>query len=108
MLKEACVACRIACDYCGQYPIVGKRWQCLECLERVGFDLCAACYERRADVVGRFNQHHKAGVVPVLCSTHHCLQDHAGSAFLRQGLLKVVTSTSLGLTGFALHVQSTG
>ncbi|CAL5221443.1 g3632 [Coccomyxa viridis] len=50
----------IACDYCGQYPIVGKRWQCLECLERVGFDLCAVCYERRADVVGRFNQHHKA------------------------------------------------
>lgn len=44
-----------------RYPIVGKRWQCLECLERVGFDLCAVCFERRADVVGRFNQHHKAG-----------------------------------------------
>ncbi len=54
--------CSIACDYCGQYPIVGKRWQCLECLERVGFDLCSACYEKQADVIGRFNQHHKTGM----------------------------------------------
>ena len=46
-----------------RYPIIGDRWQCLDCPERVGFDLCAACYEKRADVVGRFNQHHKAGVV---------------------------------------------
>lgn len=52
-----------------RYPIIGDRWQCLDCPERVGFDLCAACYEKRADVVGRFNQHHKAGVVP--CSPVH-------------------------------------
>ena len=54
-----------------RYPIVGKRWQCLECLERVGFDLCAACYERRADVVGRFNQHHKAGASAVAWYMHN-------------------------------------
>ncbi|CAL8468593.1 g8133 [Coccomyxa elongata] len=48
----------IGCDFCGQYPIVGKRYQCLDCPERVGFDLCKACYERRSNVHGRFNQHH--------------------------------------------------
>ena len=66
-----------------RYPIVGKRWQCLECLERVGFDLCAACYERRADVVGRFNQHHKAGAstakdyVQLILSSLSCSQQVA-------------------------------
>ena len=41
----------------------GERWQCLDCPERVGFDLCGACYDRRANVVGRFNQHHTSGAV---------------------------------------------
>ena len=41
--------------------LAGKRYQCLDCPERVGFDLCVACYERRSNVHGRFNQHHTAG-----------------------------------------------
>ncbi|CAI5526659.1 unnamed protein product, partial [Closterium sp. Naga37s-1] len=40
------------------FPIVGARYRCLDCPERVGFDLCAACYSCPPPVVGRFNQRH--------------------------------------------------
>ena len=40
------------------YPIVGRRFQCLECPEAIGFDLCGECRERGGAVAGRFNQLH--------------------------------------------------
>ncbi|CAI5480308.1 unnamed protein product [Closterium sp. Yama58-4] len=48
----------VGCDGCGAFPIVGARYRCLDCPERVGFDLCAACYSCPPPVVGRFNQRH--------------------------------------------------
>jgi hypothetical protein len=35
------------CDGCGVAPIVGKRFECLQC---PGFDLCLACHARRAEL----------------------------------------------------------
>ena len=53
----------IGCDSCGAYPIVGRRYRCIDCPEAVGFDLCGDCYDRGVGggtVVGRFNQRHTA------------------------------------------------
>lgn len=51
----------VGCDVCGQYPIVGRRYRCLDCPESIGFDLCGVCHDRGpASLVGRFNQHHDA------------------------------------------------
>lgn len=35
----------VGCDQCGMYPIIGERYQCIECRqnESMGFDLCAQC-----------------------------------------------------------------
>lgn len=41
------------------YPIVGDRYQCQDCEERIGFDLCGDCYNSRCKLPGRFNQQHK-------------------------------------------------
>ncbi|KAL2932862.1 E3 ubiquitin-protein ligase PRT1 [Bienertia sinuspersici] len=46
------------CDYCGMYPIVGDRYQCQDCVEVMGFDLCGDCYNTRSKRPGRFNQQH--------------------------------------------------
>lgn len=54
-------ACRIGCDGCGVYPIVGKRYRCRDCHERIGFDLCSACHDSNRDMAGRFNQQHRPG-----------------------------------------------
>jgi hypothetical protein len=35
-----------------------RRYQCLDCPETIGYDLCGACYERGTAGRGRFNQRH--------------------------------------------------
>lgn len=51
------------CDGCGQYPLKGVAFQCLDCPESIGFDLCKSCFERgihlqERNSYGRFNQSH--------------------------------------------------
>lgn len=40
-------------------PIIGERYKCKDCTERIGFDLCEACYNNPVKTPGRFNQQHK-------------------------------------------------
>ena len=40
--------------------MVGRRYQCEDCPEEIGYDLCGACYDRGFAGVGRFNQRHTA------------------------------------------------
>ncbi|KAI5066997.1 hypothetical protein GOP47_0017525 [Adiantum capillus-veneris] len=49
----------VGCDGCGMYPIEGFRYRCVECTEKIGFDLCGDCYRRGGNVMGRFNQEHR-------------------------------------------------
>ncbi|XWS09130.1 hypothetical protein CRYUN_Cryun40dG0059600 [Craigia yunnanensis] len=49
----------VACDFCGMSPIVGERYKCKDCVEKMGFDLCESCYNAPAKIPGRFNQQHK-------------------------------------------------
>eukprot|EP00249_Psilotum_nudum_P015565 c25394_g1_i2 orf=275-1333(+) len=46
------------CDGCGMMPIVGQRFQCQDCPEDIGFDLCMDCYQTDPYQIGRFNQKH--------------------------------------------------
>ncbi|GLU07913.1 hypothetical protein SLE2022_248520 [Rubroshorea leprosula] len=46
------------CDSCGMCPIVGDRFRCIDCVERIGFDLCGDCHKSRPKLPGRFNQQH--------------------------------------------------
>lgn len=39
-------------------PIVGERYKCKDCKERIGFDLCEGCYKSSSKLPGRFNQQH--------------------------------------------------
>ena len=55
------------------YPIIGRRYQCEDCLDKIGFDLCEPCYKKGGDFVGRFNQEHKWN--------HHMIE------FVEQGLI---------------------
>ncbi|KAJ1409590.1 Zinc finger, ZZ-type [Sesbania bispinosa] len=48
----------VGCDFCGMYPITGDRYRCVECKEKIGFDLCSDCYKTRSKLPGRFNQQH--------------------------------------------------
>ncbi|KAJ8639176.1 hypothetical protein MRB53_015870 [Persea americana] len=48
----------VGCDSCGMYPIIGKRYKCVDCKEAVGFDLCEDCYSTSSKLPGRFNQQH--------------------------------------------------
>ncbi|XP_057963952.1 E3 ubiquitin-protein ligase PRT1 isoform X2 [Malania oleifera] len=48
----------IGCDYCGMYPIIGDRYRCIDCVEKIGFDLCGDCYNTCSKLPGRFNQQH--------------------------------------------------
>ncbi|KAJ3682372.1 hypothetical protein LUZ60_014945 [Juncus effusus] len=48
----------VGCDFCGLYPIKGKRYKCVDCTEAVGFDLCEPCYKTDSKMPGRFNQQH--------------------------------------------------
>ncbi|OMP03669.1 Zinc finger, ZZ-type [Corchorus olitorius] len=49
----------VGCDYCGMSPIIGERYKCKDCVEKIGFDLCESCYKAPVQIVGRFNQQHK-------------------------------------------------
>ncbi|KAK7389421.1 hypothetical protein VNO78_24452 [Psophocarpus tetragonolobus] len=59
----------VGCDFCGMYPITGNRYKCLDCKEKIGFDLCGDCYKTRSKLQGRFNQQHtpehRFGLVPL-------------------------------------------
>ncbi|CAJ2670272.1 unnamed protein product [Trifolium pratense] len=48
----------VGCDFCGMFPIIGDRYRCNDCKEKMGFDLCANCYDTRSKLPGRFNQQH--------------------------------------------------
>ncbi|GFP98325.1 E3 ubiquitin-protein ligase prt1 [Phtheirospermum japonicum] len=48
----------VGCDYCGMYPIIGLRYKCKDCVEKIGFDLCEGCYNSSSKLPGRFNQQH--------------------------------------------------
>lgn len=39
-------------------PIVGERFKCKDCTEKIGFDLCEGCYKSSSKLPGRFNQQH--------------------------------------------------
>lgn len=47
----------VGCDGCGLYPIEGRAYQCMDCPETIGFDLCEDCIGRSGKM-GRFNQNH--------------------------------------------------
>ncbi|KAB2600460.1 E3 ubiquitin-protein ligase PRT1-like [Pyrus ussuriensis x Pyrus communis] len=49
----------VGCDCCGVSPIIGERYKCKDCVEKIGFDLCGACYNEPSNIPGRFNQQHK-------------------------------------------------
>ncbi|KAF7132870.1 hypothetical protein RHSIM_Rhsim09G0055200 [Rhododendron simsii] len=40
------------------YPIIGKRYRCKDCKEKIGFDLCEGCFNSSSKLPGRFNQQH--------------------------------------------------
>ncbi|KAK7395373.1 hypothetical protein VNO78_15925 [Psophocarpus tetragonolobus] len=48
----------VGCDFCGMFPIIGDRYRCIDCKEKMGFDLCGDCYASRSKLPGRFNQQH--------------------------------------------------
>ncbi|KAJ1429357.1 Zinc finger, ZZ-type [Sesbania bispinosa] len=48
----------VGCDFCGMFPIIGDRYKCNDCKEKMGFDLCGECYDTRSKLPGRFNQQH--------------------------------------------------
>ncbi|KAK7292963.1 hypothetical protein RJT34_15821 [Clitoria ternatea] len=48
----------VGCDFCGMFPIIGDRYRCIDCKEKMGFDLCGDCYTTRSKLPGRFNQQH--------------------------------------------------
>ncbi|XP_014498205.1 E3 ubiquitin-protein ligase PRT1 isoform X1 [Vigna radiata var. radiata] len=48
----------VGCDFCGMFPIIGDRYRCADCTEKMGFDLCGDCYATRSKLPGRFNQQH--------------------------------------------------
>lgn len=48
----------VGCDFCGMYPIIGERYKCTNCKEKMGFDLCGGCYNSSSKLPGRFNQQH--------------------------------------------------
>lgn len=51
----------VGCDGCGMFPIIGDRFKCRDCEERIGYDLCGTCHRKGGDASGRFNQQHKLG-----------------------------------------------
>uniref|UniRef100_A0A199U9V3 RING-type domain-containing protein n=1 Tax=Manihot esculenta TaxID=3983 RepID=A0A199U9V3_MANES len=84
----------VGCDYCGMYPIVGDRYQCKDCVEKIGFDLCGDCYNTRSKRPGRFNQQH---------TPQHRLERVKSSNF-RHVLLRLVSDqfedVSVGFTDY--------
>lgn len=79
------------------FPIIGKRYKCLDCKEAVGFDLCENCYDTRSKLPGRFNQQHTPEHRFVLVHSYQphdeimriatrMLEDFDSSGFLNDGL----------------------
>ncbi|XP_022760050.1 E3 ubiquitin-protein ligase PRT1-like [Durio zibethinus] len=58
MQPSAYIHIGVGCDACGMSPIVGDRYKCKDCTEKIGFDLCGDCYNTRPKLPGRFNQRH--------------------------------------------------
>ncbi|XP_030933670.1 E3 ubiquitin-protein ligase PRT1 isoform X3 [Quercus lobata] len=56
--RHSRVHAHCGCDSCGIYPIIGDRYRCKDCKERIGFDLCGDCYNTQSKLPGRFNQQH--------------------------------------------------
>ncbi|KAK9069025.1 hypothetical protein SSX86_013141 [Deinandra increscens subsp. villosa] len=50
----------VGCDMCGMCPIIGDRYQCKDCKEKSGYDLCGDCHKTDKKLPGRFNQKHTA------------------------------------------------
>nr|XP_043635429.1 E3 ubiquitin-protein ligase PRT1-like [Erigeron canadensis] len=48
----------VGCDMCGMCPIIGERYQCKDCTEKSGYDLCGDCHNSGLNLPGRFNQKH--------------------------------------------------
>lgn len=73
----------VGCDICGEYPIIGKRYKCLDCPESVGFDVCrpclSSCTKGTTGSVGRFNQKHRSDhrleLVPPLMTKLHTIKE---------------------------------
>eukprot|EP00980_Cylindrotheca_fusiformis_P011412 scaffold2644_cov129-Cylindrotheca_fusiformis.AAC.2 len=62
--KDSFIHFFLGCDGCGQYPVKGVVFRCLDCPELIGFDLCKSCFERGVHLqertsYGRFDQSHK-------------------------------------------------
>ncbi|CAN1855905.1 E3 ubiquitin-protein ligase PRT1 [Linum perenne] len=57
--KESNIHFGYGCDSCGITPIIGARYRCKDCVEKIGYDLCEACYKSPAKIFGRFNQQHR-------------------------------------------------
>ncbi|KAL7209627.1 hypothetical protein ACSBR1_031227 [Camellia fascicularis] len=77
----------VGCDYCGVFPIIGERYKCKDCKERIGFDLCEGCYNSSSKLPGRFNQQHtpdhKLEIVPpiyLVLEVEQSEEDEAGAA----------------------------
>ena len=61
---------------------MGRRYKCLECEEKIGFDLCAQCHQSHRGP-GRFNQQHRPEhkmvlVEPKETFLHALLKSHPG------------------------------
>lgn len=39
-------------------PIIGRRFECLDCAKEFGFDLCETCHLSGFDLTGHVNQEH--------------------------------------------------
>ncbi|XP_051142057.1 E3 ubiquitin-protein ligase PRT1 [Andrographis paniculata] len=48
----------VGCDSCGMYPMIGDRYHCKDCPDKIGYDLCKDCYTTSSKLPGRFNQQH--------------------------------------------------
>eukprot|EP00252_Welwitschia_mirabilis_P020917 TRINITY_DN5234_c0_g1_i1.p1 TRINITY_DN5234_c0_g1~~TRINITY_DN5234_c0_g1_i1.p1 ORF type:complete len:486 (+),score=92.79 TRINITY_DN5234_c0_g1_i1:235-1692(+) len=84
--QRICVHYGVGCDDCGVFPIVGKRYKCHDCTEKIGFDLCESCYQRGSLLPGRFNQQHRAGHRFVEDSSSCLLLNREDYAHLRKDL----------------------
>ncbi|KAI6674461.1 hypothetical protein NL676_002367 [Syzygium grande] len=47
------------CDYCGMHLIIGDRYQCQDCVEKIGLDLYGDCHNSHCKLPSRFNQQHQ-------------------------------------------------
>lgn len=59
-MTEGLLHVAVGCDGCGLFPIVGERYHCRDCAEKIGYDLCGTCYRKGGTLSGRFNQQHKS------------------------------------------------